>query len=77
MTTVPSHVLGDLIAKPGSQARGNCPVELGSTTASLPMVVTHGSQPGPVLAITAGIHGAQYVPILAVRQFVRSLDPCR
>ena len=77
MTAVPSFVLGDLLAKPGSQARGNCPVELGSATVSLPMVVTHGSQPGPVLAITAGIHGAEYVPILAVRQFVRSLDPLR
>ena len=35
------------------------------------------SEPGPVLAITAGIHGGEYVPLVAVRQFVRGLDPAR
>jgi uncharacterized protein len=75
VTVVPSYVLGDLVAAPGFQARGYCPVDLGSMTVSLPVVVSHGSRPGPVLAITAGIHGAEYVPILAVRQFVRELDP--
>jgi predicted deacylase len=75
VTVVSSYVLGDLSAAPGFQARGYCQVNLGSTTVSVPAVVTHGSRPGPVLAITAGIHGAEYVPILAVRQFVRELDP--
>jgi hypothetical protein len=28
-----------------------------------------------VLAVTAGIHGGEYVPMVAVRQFVRELDP--
>jgi predicted deacylase len=50
-------------------------VSLGTSTVSLPVVITHGSAAGPVLAITAGIHGGEYVPIVAVRQFVRDLDP--
>jgi uncharacterized protein len=69
------YTLGDLVAPPGSQVRGNCLVSLGTSTVSLPVVITHGSTPGPVLAITAGIHGGEYVPMVAVRQFVRDLDP--
>lgn len=75
MTSAASYALGDLLARPGSQARGNCLVSLGASTVSLPVAITHGSAPGPVLAVTAGIHGAEYVPIVAVRQFIRDLDP--
>jgi uncharacterized protein len=75
VTSAASYALGDLLARPGSQARGNCLVSLGASTVSLPVAITHGSAPGPVLAVTAGIHGAEYVPIVAVRQFIRDLDP--
>ena len=75
MTNASSYAVGDLVAQAGSQVRGNCLVSLGETTVSLPVVITHGSAPGPVLAITAGIHGGEYVPMVAVRQFVRDLDP--
>lgn len=71
------YVLGDLEAAPGSQVRGYCAVSLGATTISLPFVITHGAEPGPVLGVTAGIHGGEYVPMVAVRQFVRELDPAR
>ena len=30
-----------------------------------------------MLAVTAGIHGGEYVPMVAVRQFIRDLDPTR
>ncbi len=75
MTNASSYTLGDLTAQAGSQVRGNCLVSPGASTVSLPVVITHGSEPGPVLAITAGIHGGEYVPMVAVRQFVRDLDP--
>jgi uncharacterized protein len=77
VTGIPPYALGDLLAEAGSQVRGNCTVSLGTTAVSLPVAVTHGSAPGPVLAVTAGIHGAEYVPIVSVRQFVRDLDPSR
>jgi predicted deacylase len=72
---IPPYALGDLLAVAGSQVRGHCSVSLGTTAVSLPVAVTHGSAPGPVLAVTAGIHGTEYVPIVAVRQFIRDLDP--
>ena len=75
MTNASSYAVGDLVAQVGSQVRGNCLVSLGTRTVSLPVVITHGSAPGPVLAITAGIHGGEYVPMVAVRQFIRDLDP--
>jgi uncharacterized protein len=75
VTSTPSYAVGDLVAAAGSQARGNCLVSLGTAAVSLPVVITHGSTPGPVLVLTAGIHGGEYVPIVAVRQFVRGLDP--
>lgn len=76
--TAPAHyVLGNLEAQPGSQVRGYCQVNLGTDTVALPVAITHGTEPGPVLAVTAGIHGGEYVPMVAVRQFIRDLDPAR
>jgi uncharacterized protein len=75
MTGVPPYSVGELTAQPGTQARGWCPVSLGPATVSLPIAITHGARPGPVLAVTAGIHGGEYVPMVAARQFVRGLEP--
>jgi predicted deacylase len=75
MTGVPPYSVGELTAQPGTQARGWCQVGLGPATVSLPIAITHGARPGPVLAVTAGIHGGEYVPMVAARQFVRGLDP--
>lgn len=77
MTNVPSYSIGTVLAQAGSQARGSCRADVGTGEISLPIVITHGTEPGPVLAVTAGIHGGEYVPVVAVRQFVRDLDPAR
>ena len=68
-------VLQGLTARPGESKHGYCEVDLGTATVSLPVAVLHGVDPGPVLAVTAGIHGGEYVPILAAREFLKSLDP--
>lgn len=41
---------------------------------SIPCVVFHGSEPGPVLGITAGVHGYEYAPILAGQRILMELD---
>lgn len=41
-------------------------IDLGFTT--IPITVIEGSKSGPVLALTAGIHGYEYPPILALQQ---------
>jgi len=78
MNEVPAYAVGAVLAQAGTQARGYCAVDVGAAgELSLPVVVTHGREPGPVLAVTAGIHGGEYVPVVAVRQFVGDLDPAR
>ena len=73
MTSEPFAV-GDLVAAPVTQVSGYCSVDTGEVTMQLPVVITHGSKPGPVLVVTAGIHGGEYVSILAVREFASGLD---
>jgi uncharacterized protein len=46
--------------------RSDQTIDLGFTT--IPISVIKGSKPGPVLALTAGIHGYEYPPILALQR---------
>jgi predicted deacylase len=61
--------------EPGSVRRGFVSVPGVEPAWELPVVVVRGAEPGPTLAITSGIHAAEYVPIEAVTQFSRRLDP--
>jgi uncharacterized protein len=67
--------LGTLEAEPGKTTSGYCEADLGTRTLPIPVAVVNGAEPGPVLAVTAGIHGGEYVPILAARRFLEALDP--
>lgn len=46
--------------------RSDQTIDLGFTT--IPISIYKGSKPGPVLALTAGIHGYEYPPILALQR---------
>lgn len=41
----------------------------------LPITIVNGSMDGPVLALTAGIHGYEYPPVLALQRLRSQLDP--
>jgi predicted deacylase len=75
MDTREPVVVGPLSAAPGSRVTGLVPVDLGQATVELPVVIVHGASPGPRLAVTAGIHGAEYVSIAALREVAMGLDP--
>ncbi|MGH7640630.1 MAG: succinylglutamate desuccinylase/aspartoacylase family protein [Candidatus Dormibacteria bacterium] len=60
---------------PGEVARGLVSVPGVDPPWELPLVVIRGREPGPTWAITSGVHAAEYVPIAAVTEFTRSLDP--
>lgn len=77
MTSTAGFSVGGLTAAAGTQVRGYCQVSLGTDAISLPVAVTHGSALGPVLAVTVGIHGGEYVAMVALRQFVAGLDPAQ
>ncbi|HEX8025286.1 MAG TPA: succinylglutamate desuccinylase/aspartoacylase family protein [Candidatus Limnocylindrales bacterium] len=69
------HV-GPIAAEPGSRATAIVPVDLGGGhVVDVPLVVINGAEPGPRVGVTAGIHGAEYVSIAALRRVVLDLDP--
>jgi predicted deacylase len=67
--------IGSLRADPGTRVTGLVPVDLGTASVEVPIAIVHGSRPGPRIAVTAGIHGAEYVSIAALREVVLGLDP--
>src|SRR3954466_9871211 len=74
MRTAPISI-GPLAAAPGARVTGVVPVDVGTATLQVPVAIVHGSRPGPRVAVTAGIHGAEYVSIAALREVVLGLDP--
>lgn len=49
--------------------------EIGVHTVDVPVIAINGSSDGPQVAITAGIHGAEYVGIEAARRVGMTIDP--
>ncbi len=58
---------------PGEKLRGYLPVP--TTTTQLPFTIINGRRDGPVLLITAGIHGGEYPGIAAAMELGRDISP--
>lgn len=41
----------------------------------VPITIFEGAKPGPTLVITCGVHGFEYVPILAAQRLLTEIDP--
>lgn len=69
--------IDNVTAQPGTIASGELTVTpLGSEPATtIPFTIVNGAQAGPVLALTAGVHGAEYPPILALQRARATIDP--
>ena len=75
MSTTPMQV-GEILAAPGETARGFLSQDTGrGATIRLPVVVINGSSDGPVFAVTAGVHGAEYPAIEAAIRLARMIKP--
>ncbi|MGD0910612.1 MAG: succinylglutamate desuccinylase/aspartoacylase family protein [Terracidiphilus sp.] len=62
-------------AEPGTRAQGF--VTIGETAAGpvqFPLVLFNASEPGPSLAITAGVHATEYAPIEAALRLINALE---
>jgi predicted deacylase len=64
---------------PGQRMDIDLPVAAGASDPAtyIPVTVFHGAQPGRVLAITAGVHGYEFPPILAAQELLSRIDPSR
>jgi len=69
--------VGDVSAGPGEKRSGYISVPSGADCPAfrIPVTVIRGSRSGPVLALTAGVHGYEYPPILALQRLRRELEP--
>ncbi|MEL6191346.1 MAG: succinylglutamate desuccinylase/aspartoacylase family protein [Bacteroidota bacterium] len=53
------------------------PITHGSDSTFIPISIFHGSKEGPVLGITAGVHGYEYPPIMASQELIHQIDPTK
>lgn len=61
--------IGSVIAAPAQITTGQLTVPAGTDAGTfIPMTVIHGAKHGPILAIIAGVHGSETMPILALQQ---------
>ena len=69
--------VGQVEAGPGQKQSGFIIVPKGvdGPEINLPVTIINGTRPGPTLALTAGVHGYEYVPILALQRLKKDLDP--
>jgi predicted deacylase len=69
--------IGGVTAAPGSVASGALDVAPrgGDSGTTIPFTIVRGRANGPVLALFAGTHGAEYVPIIALQRLRSAIDP--
>jgi uncharacterized protein len=69
--------VGTVSAQPGTIAAGELMVAAlgGDQGTTVPFSLIHGTKPGPVLALVAGVHGMEYTPVLALQRLRATIDP--
>jgi len=69
--------VGDVLANPGEKKSGfiKVPKGMDGPEIQIPITIINGAKDGPVLALTAGIHGYEYPPILALQRLRKQLEP--
>jgi len=67
--------VGSLFVGRGEKTFGTQQVSVSGRQVALPVFLINGREPGPTLAVTAGIHAAEYAGIAAALELGRSLSP--
>jgi predicted deacylase len=68
--------IGPVTAGPGEKAFGYVDVvELSASVVRVPVWIINGGTPGPRVAVTAGMHGTEYVGIEAATRVARQTNP--
>lgn len=68
--------VGNVLANPGEKKSGfiNVPKGMDGPEIQIPITIVNGAKGGPVLALTAGIHGYEYPPILALQRLRKQAE---
>ena len=67
--------VADLEAAPGQRVAAVVTIPVAGIDLDIPIVLINGAETGPVLCVTAGIHGAEYASIEAAVRLGQELDP--
>lgn len=67
--------VGQLTAAPGEKRFGVVEFPVAGQPFQLPLWLIHGSEPGPTLVVTGGVHGAEYASVAAALELGRTLEP--
>jgi predicted deacylase len=68
--------IGDLDVAPGTSGFGHLVGNhRGAGDLKIPITVVHGAEPGPVLGITAAVHGCEYAGVITCVTLGRDVDP--
>jgi hypothetical protein len=68
--------VGGVTARAGEKASGYLEIPaMGDAGTRVPISVIRGAQPGPILALIGGTHGAEVAPILALQRVRAMVDP--
>jgi predicted deacylase len=71
-----AYTVGGITAPAGTTVSGELQVPAGAEPGTvIPFSIVNGAKPGPVLALVAGTHGAEYPPVLALERLRASIDP--
>ncbi len=70
------YELGGVTARVGEKASGFMQVPAGRDDATqIPLTIFQGAKEGKVLLIIAGVHGSEYVPVLALQNLAKKINP--
>lgn len=64
-----------LSVAPGERDMQVVTADLGVRQVSVPIIAINGAEDGPRVAVSAGVHGAEYVGIEGARRLATSIDP--
>src|SRR6266446_7717185 len=68
--------VGSVVSVPGQTVTGFLDVRAGVDEGTkIPVAIIQGTKPGPVLALVAGSHGAEYASIIALEKLIEKIDP--
>src|SRR6185503_19280887 len=71
-------VVGSAVAKQGAKVTGVIQVPAGSDPGTqIPVTIISGTSDGPVLTLTAGIHGSEPSPIVALQRLRDEIEPAQ
>jgi len=67
--------VGDFAATPGTKVTGVQQIEIAGQQVEIPLFLIAGTEEGPTLVVTAGVHGAEYASIAGALEVGRSIEP--